>query len=250
MFGLRHRRRDAEWMDEPGADPAALRRSLAYIRSVNRVMGYTRVILRQLHRFSAGWERGRAIRILDVGTGSADIPLAVLRWAERHGWDVRVVGVDLNPVIAGEALAAARAATIHDSRLAVVQADALRLPFADASFDYAISSMFMHHLDTEDAARAMTEMNRVARRGVIVSDLLRLPHAYAFIWLFTTGATPMVRHDARVSVAQSFTRREVLRLRDSAGLDFAKYSTHLTHRFVLAGEKPSPPLMCRIAKDR
>jgi hypothetical protein len=49
----------------------------------------------------------------------------------------------------------------------------------------------------------------------------------------------MVRHDARASVAQAFTRQEVLRLRDRAGLHFAEYHRHFGHRWVLAGERPS-----------
>jgi hypothetical protein len=47
----------------------------------------------------------------------------------------------------------------------------------------------------------------------------------------------MVRHDARASVAQAFTRAEVLRLRDEAGVGFARYYRHFGHRFALAGER-------------
>jgi ubiquinone/menaquinone biosynthesis C-methylase UbiE len=232
MHFLHTRRREAEWIDEPGADPVQLRKSLAYIRRVNRVMGYTRVVLRQLDRFSARWDRSKVVTILDIGTGSADIPLAILRWADRRGFNVRIVAIDLNPQIVLEA-----AAAVRDPRLTILRADALCVPFADGSFDYAITSMFLHHLDDADARQALSEMGRVAKRGIIASDLLRHRSAYAFIWLFTTLSNPMVKHDARVSVAQSFNREEILGLRDGAGVGFAEYSVHYMHRFVLAGEK-------------
>lgn len=232
MPSLRTRRREAEWMDEPGADPELLRKSLAYIRRVNRVMGYTQVVLHQLERFSMKWEKGRPITILDIGTGSADIPVAILRWADRRGLNVRIVGVDLHARTAREA-----AAATSDPRLEIVQADALCLPFADASFDYALTSMFLHHLSDAQARQALSEMGRVARRGIIASDLLRHRSSYAFIWLFTLLSNPMVKHDARVSIAQSFNRKEILGLRDEAGVGFAEYSVHALHRFVLAGEK-------------
>ena len=74
-------------------------------------------------------------------------------------------------------------------------------------------------------------------RGIIAADLVRSRRAYGWIVLFTLLANPMVKHDARVSVAQAFTRPEVLQLRDQAGLDFASYHSHFGHRFVLAGEK-------------
>jgi SAM-dependent methyltransferase len=233
MIDLTSRRREAEWMDDPGADPGQLRRSLRFIRWVNRLFGYTRATLSHFDRFSQGWAAGQTIRILDVATGSADVPRALLRWARRHGFDVRIVGMDLQPVIASEALAG------HQSgRLRIIRANALQLPFADGSFDYAITSMFLHHLDDDQIVRVLAEMGRVARRGVVVADLLRNRRAYGWISLFTLLANPMVRHDARVSVAQALTKDEIVSLRDRAGLGFAAYRRHFGHRFVLAGENP------------
>jgi ubiquinone/menaquinone biosynthesis C-methylase UbiE len=232
MHFLHTRRREAEWIDEPGADPVLLRESLAYIRRVNRVMGYTRVVLNQLDRFSARWDKSKEVSLLDIGTGSADIPLAILRWADRRGFKVRIVAIDLNPQIVREA-----AAAVRDPRLTILRADALRLPFSDGAFDYTLTSMFLHHLDDADAQQALSEMGRVAKRGIVASDLLRHRSAYAFIWLFTLLSNPMVKHDARVSIAQSFNREEILGLRDGAGVGFADYSVHFMHRFVLAGEK-------------
>jgi ubiquinone/menaquinone biosynthesis C-methylase UbiE len=221
-------------MDAPDADPADLRRSLLFIRRVNRLFGYTRSTLGHLKRFSRRWKPGEPVRILDVATGSADVPRAILRWADRHpaGFNVHVVGIDLHATTAREARDEAR-----DARLHIARADAMNLPFADGSFDYALTSMFLHHLDDGDAARVLSEMSRVARRGVIAADLLRHRRAYAWISLFTAFAGPMVRHDAKASVAQAFTKAEVLRLREQAGLSFAEYHRHFGHRFVLAGER-------------
>jgi hypothetical protein len=97
--------------------------------------------------------------------------------------------------------------------------------------------MFLHHLDDDDIVRVMTNMGRLARRGIIVSDILRSRRAYAWITLFTLLADPMVKHDARASVAQALSPVEVVTLRDRAGLQFARYYRHFGHRFVLAGEK-------------
>ncbi len=148
------------------------------------------------------------------------------------GVDVRVVGVDLHATTARAALA-----ENPDPRIQIVRADALDLPFAEGSFDYATTSLFLHHLDDDDVVRVLAAMSRVARRGVIAGDLLRRRRAYAWISLLTLAATPMVRHDARASVAQAFTKAEVLRLRERAGIGFAGYHRHFGHRFVLAGEK-------------
>ena len=234
MIDLSSRRRQAEWIDAPDADPEQLRKSLAFIRRVNVLFGYTRATLSHFERFSAGWKPGETIRILDVATGSADIPRAILRWAARRGFDVRVVGIDLHWKTLTEAAAAADGA---DAKLRLVRADAMRLPFADDSFDYAVTNMFLHHLDDDQIVIVLREMSRVARRGIVAADLVRNRRAYGWISLFTVLANPMVRHDARVSVAQAFSRDDVLALRDRAGLGFASYHRHFGHRFVLAGAK-------------
>lgn len=225
------RKRQAEWIDAPDADPALLRKSFHYIRRINTLLGYTRATLSHLKHFSRGWTPGQTIRVLDLATGSGDIPQAILHWSARRGFDVRVVGADLLPEAAADAVAEC------GERLRIVRADALELPFADESFDYAITNMFLHHLDDDEIVQVLRDMARVARRGVIVADLLRNRRAYAWIVLFTLWANPMVKHDARVSVAQAFTRQEVLNLRDKAGLTFTSYHRHFGHRFVLAGEK-------------
>jgi SAM-dependent methyltransferase len=230
---LRERRRTDEWMDAPDADPALVRRSLGFLRRANRLLGYTRSTLAHLDRFSRSWRPGEQVRIIDFATGSADVPRAILRWGGRRGFDVRVVGVDLHATTARAALAV----DAPDPRLHIVRADVLRLPFADGSFDYATTSLFLHHLDDDDVVRVLAAMGRVARRGIIAGDLLRRRRAYAWIKLFSAFSNPMVRHDGPASVAQAFTRDEVLALRDRAGVTFADYSEHFGHRFVLAGER-------------
>jgi 2-polyprenyl-3-methyl-5-hydroxy-6-metoxy-1,4-benzoquinol methylase len=228
---LRSRLRGPEWMDEPGADPEQLRKSLGYLRRINGLLRYTRSTLSHLERFSRGWKPVETIRILDVATGSADLPRAILKWAKGRGLDVRVVGIDLHAMTA-------RAAGADDA-VRVVQANAMQLPFADGSFDYATTSLFLHHLDEADVVKVLAEMGRVAGRGVIVGDLLRHRRAYFWVNILTSLANPMVRHDGRISVAQAFKRGEIIALRDRAGISFATYHRHFGHRFVLAGERPS-----------
>jgi hypothetical protein len=218
-------------MDAPGADPQLLRKSLAYIRWINFLFRYTSATISHLERFSRQWKRDQVITILDLATGSADIPRAILRWADLRGFEMRIVGMDLHASTLRDA------STLADRRLTLVRADAINLPFGDNTFDYAITNMFLHHLDDQQIVTVLRNMARVSRRGIIAADIVRNRRAYLWINLFTLLANPMVRHDARVSVAQALTRPEVLELRDRAGLNFASYYSHFGHRFVLAGEK-------------
>ena len=219
-------------MDEDAVDPRLLQKSLRFIRRVNTLLGYTRATLHHLEIFSRTWPRGTKIRLLDLATGSADVPRAILRWADRRGWEVRIVGVDRHAVTAHTA-----AEGPPDARLSIVQADVFDLPFASDSFDYVLTSMFLHHLDDDSIVRVLATMARLASRGLIVADLIRNRRAYAWATLFTCGSNPMVQHDARVSVGQSFNQAEVMALRERAGIQFTGYHRHFGHRFVLAGQK-------------
>lgn len=216
-------------MDAPDADPVELRDSLRFIRRINRWLGYTRLMLAQLRRFSVGWRGGQRVTVLDIATGSADVPAAIAAWAAGSGRSVRIIGLDLHADTLAVA-AQTRAAQL-------VRGDARRLPLADRSVDYAITSMFLHHLDVADAIAVLREMDRVARRGIIVADLLRTRRAYAWITLFTLAARPMVRHDARASVAGAFSEAEARFLLAAAGLDYVHCRRHFGHRFVAAGER-------------
>ena len=75
--------------------------------------------------------------------------------------------------------------------LRIVQGDVFDLPFAAGSFDYALTAMFLHHLADGEVVAVLRTMGRLARRGVIVADLLRHYRAYAWVSLFTLFSTPM-----------------------------------------------------------
>jgi ubiquinone/menaquinone biosynthesis C-methylase UbiE len=228
MAFLSSRRRQREWMDQPDADPHELRQSLNFIQRINTLLGYTRATLGHLERFSRSWKPGERIDIIDLATGSADIPRAILRWADRRGFNVHIVGVDRHPVTVQAADAGP-----SDPRLSIVQGDVFNLPFVPGSFDYALTAMFLHHLDDAEVVSVLKTMSSLARRGMIVADLLRHYRAYAWISLFTAFSSPMVRHDAKVSVGQAFSKNEILQLAREAGINSARYYRHFGHRFAL-----------------
>lgn len=229
------RRRQPEWMDAPDADPSQLQRSLRFIRRVNSFLGYNRATIAHLDRLIHRVDPPRVITILDVATGSGDVPQAILRWADRRNLPVRIVAIDLHT-----ATLRAAADAVSDARITFVRADATRLPFDDAAFDFVICGMFLHHLDEAPAVQVLREMNRVCAGGLVIADLLRSRRAYCWIVLFTLLSNPMVKYDARVSVTGAFSAPELLALANAAGLHYVEPHRHFGHRLVLAGSKSSP----------
>jgi ubiquinone/menaquinone biosynthesis C-methylase UbiE len=222
-----------ELMDEPNVDPAELAQALLFIRKVNRFLGGTSAVMGHLKKWEGTWPRDRVIRILDVATGSGDIPQAIVKWARATGRRVNVVGLDLHPAT----LNIARQWVGDDPDITFLQADALAMPVADGAFDVVTCSMFLHHLNEEQALQAIGEMLRVSRGGVIVNDLCRSRWAKAAIYLLTLFASKIDRHDARVSVAKGWVRNEVEKWPAVVGAEWLKYHGHAFSRFTLAGQK-------------
>ena len=93
-------------------------------------------------------------RVLEVGCGQGG--MAAL-WAERGA---RITAVDLNP----DAVAATRERFSQRGLEGdIQQVDARRLPFSDATFDYAYSWGVLHH--SPDLGRSAGELMRVLRPG-------------------------------------------------------------------------------------
>lgn len=219
-------------MDAPDADPVLLQRSLGFLRRINRWFGYRRSMLRHVRPLLDRVPTGQVVRVLDVGTGGADLPEAIVAMGAALGRSTCCVALDLH-----ERTIELASQHVVDPRIRFVRGDAVRLPFADGAFHVVTAGLFLHHLDDGQIVEVLREMSRVASVGIVVGDLLRRRRAYCWIRLFTLLANPMVRHDAAVSVAQSFRRGELQDFCQRAGLSFLRFHEHFGHRFVLAGAK-------------
>ncbi|MEX0775183.1 MAG: methyltransferase domain-containing protein [Phycisphaeraceae bacterium] len=228
-----------ELMDRDDVPPAQLADALAFIRWVNRRLRGSDAVLTHLRQWAHAWPstHDQPITILDLATGSADIPIAIAQWAQSTGHHVHITGLDRH---AATLALAQRHLDQHPAargRIRLVRGDALRPPFASDSFDYVIASLFLHHLSDIEVLTALRIMDRLARRGIIWNDLLRHHRAYWWIKLLTLRSSPMIRHDARVSVLAGFRRAEVLDFRDRLDLHHTSFHRHFAHRFTLAGQR-------------
>lgn len=198
------RRTDPELMDQPGLPPGLVGEAHRVLRRVNRQLGNRRTLRRELgHILEAEGPPGGPIRVLDVGSGSGDLPAAARDELAARGRLGGVVVLDLDPVALHMAVA---------EGLGAVRGDALRLPFAGRSFDLVTATKFAHHFHGPPLARLVGEMTRVARRWVVIVEIRRHWLAYAgFVaWSRLLTRNRLVRHDGPLSVLRGFTRDELL----------------------------------------
>jgi 2-polyprenyl-3-methyl-5-hydroxy-6-metoxy-1,4-benzoquinol methylase len=196
------RRRGVEHLDNPETPPEVRERSLRDVRRSNTLLGGARAVLVELSRLTPAL--GASATLLDVGTGLADIPARASRRARERGVALTTIAVD-----AAESLLRASPAAVE----AGVCADARQLPLADASSDVVICSQLLHHFPDDEIPVVLRELQRVARRYVVVSDLRRSWVAALGFWTVTwpLGFSAVTRHDGVTSVLRGFTTDELAR---------------------------------------
>lgn len=224
-------------MDQLDAAPAELARNLTDIARLNRI-GATRAIQEHLAPFFARQRAGETLRVLDVGTGAADIPLALVRWAQRHGRRVRIVALEAHPTILRYAARAADGTPeVH-----VVAGDALEAPIRPGSVDVALCSLVLHHLPEEAVVALFRRLAELVRLGFVVSDFRRGRLAWAAVWLVTRAVShsPMTRHDGPLSVRRAYTPHELAHLAACAELPDMRWHRAPAFRQIGVWIRPAP----------
>jgi ubiquinone/menaquinone biosynthesis C-methylase UbiE len=215
---MKTRSLEPELLDLETPPPEERERIAGYLAFVNRWLGGTAAIDHHLRQVR------EPATVLDVAAGAADIPRDLAR---RHP-HLTCIAFDLSEWMLALA-----------GGLPKVRGDVRFFPFRDRSVDYIITTHFFHHLTDDQIVAVLKEFDRVARRGIIVNDLLRNRRALFWIKLFTLGANRYVKYDGPQSVRKAFTVAEIETLARRAGLDWLRVRRHFAHRLTLAGERPA-----------
>ena len=171
-------------MDDPALSPDLHDAALEGLARLNRVAGADIGFREPLARLLDAHDGG-PVRLLDLATGSADLPVRLDRWLgrSRPALERRWNGVDISEHALRRAEARARAAGLafHSCRVDVLENE---LP----PCDIAMCSLFLHHLDDEQAVTAIRRLDASARIGVIVGDLRRTRLGLILADIFPTTA--------------------------------------------------------------
>ena len=227
---FRQRSYELENIDKGTYTPEEYEGCLVELRRVNEWLGDAKVLQES---FFAEIARAnlRSFSVLDVGAGSGELLRVTAQWARETNRTTRLVGVELNR----RSAQAIRDESTDFPEISSAQANGLRLPFADNSFDFAIQSLTLHHFDDQNAVKIVREMARVAARGIFVIDLHRNPVAYYF---YTTIGhlflhNRLIREDGALSILKSFKPDEMEDIGRQAGLKHPVVEKHFPSRLVL-----------------
>jgi 2-polyprenyl-3-methyl-5-hydroxy-6-metoxy-1,4-benzoquinol methylase len=198
-------------MDRPQPITPELLSDLRNLRALNRYFGSYRLVRYFLRRWI---RRGDKLRILDLATGSGDIPRLVVQFARQAGAEVEIDAVDF------------QSSTIEIARQLSGGFPEIRYHCADIhhfgderSYDIVLFSLALHHFSDEEAVALLRRCRALSRDRVLVADLCRSLFAKIGVDLLTRAffREAMTRNDARVSVERAFSFREFAGLTRAAG---------------------------------
>src|SRR5437667_2342129 len=200
-----------EMMDRPQPVSPELERDLARIRQFNRWFGSYRLILRFMRRWI---EPGARRRIVDLATGSGDIPRLIADYARKIGAQLEIDAVDRQSAT----LEIAKKLSAGYPEISYHEANILEWNSAEG-YDVVLCTLTLHHFSDEDAVRLLRQCHQLSRQFVLISDLRRGFLLKAGVYLLTAliFREPMTRYDARLSAARAFSFSEMRDLALRAG---------------------------------
>jgi SAM-dependent methyltransferase len=189
--------------------PEEARQNLADLVRINRYFGGHSVIRHTVERVVNGEPY---FSLLDVGCASGDTARLVLSQYPH----ARITSLDYNRV------------NMENAPYPKVVANAFDLPFRDLSFDFVLSSLFLHHFSDEQVVGLLAQFYRITRKALLICDLERnlVPYVFLPASKFVFGWKRVTVHDGIRSVRASFRERELLHLAKRAGIENPELHTH------------------------
>ena len=157
--------------------------------------------------FFAARNLNDGVQVLDVGTGTAQIPIAMC----KRNSGLKITAIDLAESMLTLGNKNIQTARLEDS-ITLVQIDSKKMPYPDESFDQVISNSIIHHIP--NPLECFKEMIRVTKKDglLFIRDLLRpfsLVELQNIVNLHAGDATPKQKQLFTDSLHASLSLAEV-----------------------------------------
>jgi 2-polyprenyl-3-methyl-5-hydroxy-6-metoxy-1,4-benzoquinol methylase len=198
-------------MDRPQPVSIELERDLERLRQLNRWFGSYGLISTFIRRWIIP---GAKLRVVDLATGSGDIPRLLVDHARRIGARIEVDAVDRQAAT----LEIARKLSVGYPEISYHEANILEWD-CPQGYDIALCSLVLHHFSDDDAVKLLRRCRELSNRFVLVSDLRRGFLLKTGVLMLTAliFRESMTRFDARLSAQRAFSFGEMGELAIRAG---------------------------------
>jgi 2-polyprenyl-3-methyl-5-hydroxy-6-metoxy-1,4-benzoquinol methylase len=200
-----------EMMDRPQPVSPELEHDLKRIRQFNRWFGSYRLVRHFVRRWI---NPGARTSIVDLATGSGDIPRLIVEYGRKIGAHVEIDAIDRQ----SSTLEIARKLSAAYPEISYREGNILDWDPAEP-YDIVLCTLALHHFSDEDAVRVLQRCRELSLRFALVSDLRRGFLLKIGVHLLTAliFREPMTRYDARLSAERAFSFSEMGALGARAG---------------------------------
>jgi SAM-dependent methyltransferase len=200
-----------EMMDRSQPVSKELETDLENLEKLNRYFGSYSLVRFFLRRWLS---KGKTVKLLDLCTGSGDIPRFIVDWCRKNGVKIEITAVDQQPAT----LELAKRRSNSYPEITFLSANVLDF-VPSAPVDLVFCSLALHHFGNQEAIRLIRQTEFMTGGKVLFSDLERSDLGIAGIYAVTAIALrePMTRFDGRLSMRRAFSFDEMNELAQAAG---------------------------------
>jgi 2-polyprenyl-3-methyl-5-hydroxy-6-metoxy-1,4-benzoquinol methylase len=217
MLSFKNRSYQKELLDADNIPFDAIKQNMQELNTINTLLGGhaitvagVRKILTQKNKISLS----NSLVICEIGCGGGDNIMAIHKWAVKNNLQINFIGIDYKY----ECIEFAK------NKYSTIPVQWMCKPYQKVDFaikpDIIFSSLFCHHFSNEDLVQQLKWLKENSTVGFFINDLHRNKLAYFFIkWLTKLfSKSYLVKHDAPLSVARGFTKKEWLNTISAAAI--------------------------------
>lgn len=227
-LNLKARALEPELMDDPEIDWDQHREALEGLARLNSLSSAHGPIWEAIAEIV---DRRKKLKILDIASGAGDLPLMLAQKAKQLGYDFEIHACDKSPQAIRYIRERANSKAVNiQSFVADIKQE--KIP---SGYDVLISSLFLHHLTSDETISFLENLKSAAPAKIIIDDLIRSRFgfllAYAGSRLFSRS--PVVHFDGPQSVKAAYTIPEVLDISGQAGFNHVHIRKVWPERFLM-----------------
>ncbi|MDP2040278.1 MAG: methyltransferase domain-containing protein [Algoriphagus sp.] len=209
------RSEEKELMDDLECSGQELEQTLRELKTINHWLGGNHVTTDGLAKIMK-LNPQSSYRIADIGCGGGDMIRIMNEWAESNKKQVDFVGIDANRNIIE--LAKVRLNDVTNVNWQVQ--NVFEPEFSKEKVDIITCTLFTHHFTDAELITLIQSFRQKSTLGLVINDLHRHWFAFHSIRILTKlfSKSPMVQHDASLSVLRSFQKADLERILAKAGI--------------------------------
>lgn len=223
---LRFRSAEKELLDEDNISFAEIEQNMQELNVINTWLGGHAITIAGFKKLLGS---SKKVHVCEIGCGNGNNLGRLYRWCRSRNIDFRCTGIDIKDTCVE---AARRGAGITNANW--ITSDYEAVQFAERP-DIIFSSLFCHHFSSEALTQQLKWMQQNTGTGFFINDLQRHVLAYQSIKAITKifGASRLVAHDAPVSVARGFHKKEWAAIFEQAGISHFSIEWKWAFRYLI-----------------